>query len=75
MARKMDFEKLIAKGEAKAKASRFGGAGDPPYGFRAQTVNGTAHCDGPGWNQDYQYGEMPAEATGVWGPGSNRTGE
>ena len=36
---KMDFEKLIAKGEN-------------PNGFTAQTANGTAHWKGTGWNKD-----------------------
>ena len=36
---KLDFEKLIAKGEN-------------PNGFTAQTANGTAHWKGTGWNKD-----------------------
>lgn len=59
----MDFEGMIAKGEN-------------PAGFTAQTVNGTAHAMGTGYNQQFEYTmpEVPVKA--VWPAGrSNRTGE
>ena len=36
---KLDFEEMIGQGEL-----------DGPDGFQAQTVNGTAHWRGTGWN-------------------------
>lgn len=36
---KMDFERLIARGENSR-------------GFTSQTANGTAHATGTGWNKD-----------------------
>ena len=63
---KMDFEGLIAKGEMAG-----------PSGFKSQTVNGTAHWSGSGWNRDYDWGpKEQVEATGPWsGARTNRTGE
>ena len=60
---KLDFEKLIAKGEN-------------PNGFTAQTPNGTAHWKGAGWNKDQPW-DMPQVETGPTRPDgrSNRTGE
>lgn len=62
--RKMDFEKLIARGEN-------------PRGFTAQTANGTAKCYGTGWNKQVTIPELPeAPEGGAWQrPNSNRTGE
>jgi hypothetical protein len=48
---KLDFEKLIAKGEN-------------PNGFTAQTANGTAHWKGTGWNKDEPNWGYPAVAGG-----------
>ena len=62
---KMDFEKLIEKGEN-------------PLGFTSQTANGTAHCYGTGWNQDFGANmSMPQLPPGPTRPAgrSNRTGE
>ncbi len=60
---KIDFEKLIGKGEN-------------PQGFTAQTNNGTAHWKGTGWNCTYYFSipELPPDATRRAGR-SNRTGE
>ena len=61
---KMDFEKLIEKGEN-------------PLGFTSQTANGTAHWQGTGWNKsmvDISWPELPSDATRPAGR-SNRTGE
>lgn len=72
-----NFESLYADGEAKGRKRTFGPNDPaPPYGFRAQTVNGTAQATGLGWNQDYQWSEPEAREGGAWQPGrSNRTGE
>ena len=61
---KMNFEKLLAKGEN-------------PMGFTAQTANGTAHYRGTGWNKDYawQQEQLPPDATRPKFGKSNRTGE
>jgi hypothetical protein len=60
---KMDFEKLIKKGEN-------------PRGFTSQTANGTAHWKGTGVNRNYPYTmePLPPDATHPEGR-SNRTGE
>lgn len=70
---KIDFEKMIGEGEN-------------PKGFTAQTVNGTSHWCGTGWNrngrggwaaQDYCWGgeeQLTPDATRPSGR-SNRTGE
>ena len=61
---KMDFEKLIEKGEN-------------PLGFTSQTANGTAHWRGLGWNKsmfDMTWPELPPDPTRPAGR-SNRTGE
>lgn len=60
---KMNFESLIQKGEN-------------PSGFRAETVNGTAHWSGTGWNKDYDWSrpQLEPDATRPVGR-SNRTGE
>ena len=62
---KLDFEKLIEKGEN-------------PKGFTSQTVNGTAHWSGTGWNGSYwnemSMPELPPGPTRPSGR-SNRTGE
>jgi hypothetical protein len=61
---KMDFEKLIEKGEN-------------PLGFTSQTANGTAHWQGTGWNRDVRVRaglkcrRTPRAPSGR----SNRTGE
>lgn len=61
---KMDFESMIEKGEN-------------PQGFTAQTANGTAHWQGPGWNQEtWSYTREQGPPTPVSPEGrSNRTGE
>lgn len=60
---KMDFEKLIGRGEN-------------PQGFTAQTCNGTAHWKGVGWNRDQPYSSPQLEPAPTWKDGrSNRTGE
>ena len=63
--RKLDFEKIIQKGEN-------------PLGFTAQTPNGTAHWQGTGWNKnyfsDYDMPQVEPDATRPAGR-SNRTGE
>ena len=67
---KLDLEKLIAKGEGKG-----------PGGFHGQTVNGTVHSTGPGWNNNGCGGWLAGgcyehEAEGPWaGARTNRTGE
>ncbi len=63
----MDFEKLIASGEAK----------NAPDGFRSQTANGTSHARTKGWNrEDQKYTRPEAETGGPWQtPNSNRGGE
>jgi hypothetical protein len=54
-------------------ADRYG----DPSGFTAQTVNGTAHAWGTGWNRDRDWQNPQAESDdGPWQGGrSNRTGE
>ena len=63
--RKLDFEKIIQKGENTK-------------GFTAQTTNGTAHWQGTGWNKeffaDYDRPQLEPDATRPAGR-SNRTGE
>jgi len=63
--RKLDFEKIIQKGEN-------------PKGFTSQTANGTAHWEGTGWNKDYfgnyNMPQVEPDATRPAGR-SNRTGE
>jgi len=63
--RKLNFEKIIQKGEN-------------PKGFTAQTPNGTAHWEGTGWNKDffadYDRPQLEPDATRPAGR-SNRTGE
>jgi hypothetical protein len=63
--RKLDFEKIIQKGEN-------------PLGFTSQTANGTAHWQGTGWNKnyfsDYDMPQVEPDATRPAGR-SNRTGE
>ena len=63
---KLDFEKLIAKGENPK------GAG----GFLAQTVNGTASWRGTGWNKSEPC-DWPQVAPDMTRPSgrNNRTGE
>jgi hypothetical protein len=63
---KMDFENLIAKGENPRGAS----------GFLSQTVNGTAHWRGTGWNEEYDW-QREQVAPGPTRPAgrSNRTAE
>lgn len=65
MARKMNFESIIQKGEN-------------PKGFTAQTPNGTAHHFGTGWNDDpwgkWERPQLEPDATRPAGR-SNRTGE
>lgn len=53
------------------------GFGENQKGFTAQTVNGTAHAFGTGWNKDLQSPtQEQVEAGGVWqGRSSTRTGE
>jgi len=60
---KMNLEKII-------------GDGENPKGFTAQTVNGTAHWRGTGWNKAYDW-EMQQVEPGPTRPEgrSNRTGE
>ena len=59
---KLDFEKLIH-------------AGEHPAGFTSQTVNGTAHYKGGGWNKQWNWdeGAPQVEQKGAWN--GNRTGE
>jgi hypothetical protein len=60
---KMDFEKLIARGEN-------------PNGFTAQTANGTAHWRGKGWNKDEPWTSPQVEPGPTRPAGrSNRSGE
>ncbi len=61
---KLDFEKLIEKGEN-------------PLGFTSQTANGTAHWRGTGWNRDFFQFEQPELMPDATRPAgrSNRTGE
>ena len=68
--RKLKFaDNILANGEGKG-----------PYGFMAQTANGTAFCDGPGNNQRYDFSSDSAkrggraEKRGPWANG-NRSGE
>jgi hypothetical protein len=59
----MDFEKAYA-------------AGENPLGFTAQTVNGTAHYRGTGWNRDQPWSSEQISPAGPWKDGdSNRSGE
>lgn len=62
--RSMDFERLIEKGEN-------------PLGFTSQTVNGSAHYEGTGWNKMRPMSAPEVEPGGAWKGGrySNRTGE
>ena len=63
--RKLDFEKIIQKGEN-------------PKGFTALTPNGTAHWQGTGWNKNWMAGfDMPQVEPDPTRPAgrSNRTGE
>jgi hypothetical protein len=61
--RRMDFEALIQDGEN-------------PQGMTAQTVNGTAHWQGTGWNKDYDWQQPQLEPDPTRPAGrSNRTGE
>ena len=61
--RKMNFEKLIQRGEN-------------PNGFTAQTANGTAHWKGTGWNKEYDWRRPQVEPGSTRPEGrSNRTGE
>jgi hypothetical protein len=59
----IDWEGIIAKGEN-------------PKGFTAQTPNGTAHWQGTGWNDnfDWQREQVAPDKTRPAGR-SNRTGE
>ena len=52
-------------------------AGENPQGFTAETVNGTAHWNGTGWNRQPDEPKMPqAKTGGAWqGKRSTRTGE
>ena len=50
---KIDFEKLIAKGE-NAK------------GFTSQTANGTARWRGTGWNRDEAFSMPEIAPRGPW---------
>jgi len=61
---KMNLEGMIADGEN-------------PKGLTVQTVNGTGHWKGTGWNQDtWQYEREQGEPTPVSPAGrSNRTAE
>ena len=60
---KLDFEKLIAKGEN-------------PNGFTAQTANGTARWKGEGWNRDEPWNSPQVEPGPTRPAGrSNRTAE
>ncbi len=47
-----------------------------PNGFRSQTVNGTGHATGEGWNKtwDYERPQLPPDETRPAGR-SNRTAE
>ena len=60
---KFDFEALI-------------GDGENPKGLTAQTVNGTSHWRGAGWNKAFEWEaqQLPPDATRPAGR-SNRTGE
>ena len=61
--RKIDFEELI-------------GSGENPQGFTAQTVNGTAHATGTGWNRYRPWSEKQIVPEPAWPTGrNNRTGE
>ena len=62
--RNMDFEGFIKDGENK-------------NGMTAQTVNGTAHASGTGWNkrQPYTMPQVEPEDRGGRGRYSNRSGE
>ncbi len=60
---KMDFEKIIQRGEN-------------PNGFTSQTANGTAHWKGIGWNKDYDWSMPQIEPDPTRPDGrNNRTGE
>lgn len=60
---KLDFEKMIAKGEN-------------PNGFSAETPNGSARATGTGWNRARPWGMPEISPSEVWPEGrSNRTGE
>ena len=61
--RKVDFEKLIGRGEN-------------PNGFTAQTANGTAKWRGTGWNCQYDWTQEQVMPDPTRPAGrSNRTGE
>ena len=61
--RRMDFEGMIGRGENRD-------------GFTSQTVNGTSHWKGTGWNEDWQYSQAQVPPGGTRPAGrSNRTGE
>lgn len=61
--RKMDFEKMIERGEN-------------PLGFTAQTSNGTAHWKGTGWNQQWDWERPQVEPDRTRPAGrNNRTSE
>ncbi len=63
--RRLDFESLIGRGENS-------------QGFTAQTVVGTAHWKGTGWNREWDFGfNQPQVAPDATRPSgrSNRTGE
>ena len=61
---RLNFETLIDMGEN-------------PAGFTAQTVNGTAHATGTGWNKDWDMWSEPQVRPDPTRPAgqSNRTGE
>jgi len=61
--RNIDFEAMIGRGENSK-------------GFTSQTVNGTGHWRGTGWNKDYNW-EMDQVAPDETRPAgrSNRTAE
>jgi hypothetical protein len=63
--RSMDFEGFIKNGE------------NPSGEFTSQTVNGTAHAGGEGWNRSQPFDAPQVEPSGPWKRGrySNRTGE
>lgn len=66
MARKLNFpDVILANGEATGMAG----------GFKGQDVNGSLRYEGLGWNQNYDWSNMPAVEKPTWKRGSNRSGE
>lgn len=76
--RKLNWDSIIQGSPAPPDDPlKFGQPRADPSGFTGQTVNGTVHAWGQGWNATFTYEDPQLDlGKGPWQPGrSNRSGE